>query len=114
MARSPFRIKPYKHPRLKFVVRSKLSGKWHRRFFKTKREAQTYAELKEIELHNQGKEGVMFPAELRVMAHRAKEKLERSGKTNDAHKKFYLKHPGKEKRSVPVEQAVNELLANKQ
>src|SRR4029453_258947 len=114
MARSPFRIKPYKHPRLKFVVRSKLSGKWHRRFFKTKREAQTYAELKEIELHNQGKEGVMFPAELRVMAHRAKDRLERYGKTIDDATNFYLKHLETEKQSVPVEQAVNEVLANKQ
>jgi hypothetical protein len=61
-------IKPYKHPWLKFVVRSKLSGKWERKFFRTKAEAQTYVRLKEVELLNQGREGATFPSSLRVMA----------------------------------------------
>jgi integrase len=114
MARSQFRIKSYKHPRLKFVVRSKITGKWQRKFFKTKREAETYVELKQIELLNQGKEGMMFPAELRVMAHRAKDRLEPYGKTIDDAAEFYLKHLQAEKRSVPVEHAVDELIANRQ
>jgi hypothetical protein len=42
MGKRQFRIKAYKHPYLKFVVRSKLSGKWERKFFRTKAEAQTY------------------------------------------------------------------------
>jgi integrase len=113
MAKSPFRIKPYKHPRLKFVVRSKITGKWHRKFFETKREAQTYVELKEIELLNQGKEGVLFPAELRVMAHRAKDRLEPHGKTIDDATEFYLKHLDTEKQSVPIEQAADELIRNR-
>jgi hypothetical protein len=41
MAKRHFRVKPYKHPRLKFVVRSKVTGKWERRFFQTKAEAET-------------------------------------------------------------------------
>jgi integrase len=113
MAKAPFRIKPYRHSRLKFVVRDKLTGKWRRKFFKTEREAKTYVQLKEIELLNQGKEGVMFPAEIRVMAHRAKAQLEPLGKTIDDAVEFYLKHVETEKGSVSVEQAVDELIQNR-
>jgi hypothetical protein len=68
MAKS-FRVKKYKdknRPNLKFVVRSNVSGKWERRFFETQAEAKTYAAQKEIELLNQGTEGMKFPTELRV------------------------------------------------
>ena len=109
----PFRIKPYKHPFLKFVVRDKITGKWRRKFFRTQREAKTYVELREIELHNQGKEGVMFPADLRVMAHRASQQLEPYGKTIDDAVAHYLKHLQTERGSVPVRQAVDELLQNR-
>jgi hypothetical protein len=63
-----YRIKPYKHPRLKFVVRSKISGRWERKFFVTKGEAQTYVSLKEAELPNQGREGATFSSALRHLA----------------------------------------------
>jgi hypothetical protein len=33
-----FRVKAYKHPRLKFVVRGKVAGKWQRKYFETKGE----------------------------------------------------------------------------
>jgi integrase len=113
MKKQQFRIKPYKHPFLKFVVRDKLKGKWRRKFFRTQREAKTYVEMKEIELHNEGKEGVMFPADLRVMAHRASQQLEPYGKTIDDAARFYLKHLDSEKRSILVEQAVDELIQNR-
>src|SRR4029077_17630475 len=113
MKKQQFRIKSYKHPFLKFVVRDKLTGKWRRKFFRTHREAKTYVELKEIELHNEGKEGVMFPASLRVVAHRARQQLEPYGKSIDDAVGFYLKHLDSEKRSVPVEQAIDELILNR-
>ncbi len=113
MAKSQFRIKPYKHPRLKFVVRSKITGKWQRKFFETKGKAQTYVDLKEIELHNNGREGVMFPAELRVMAERANRDLEPYGKTIADAVDHFLKYLFAESRSVSVRQAVEELLANR-
>jgi hypothetical protein len=57
VAKPAYRIKKYKHPRLKYVVRSKISGKWERKFFQTKAEAETYVQQKDIELLNQdGKE----------------------------------------------------------
>ena len=81
MAKRRFRVKPYRHPRLKFVVRSNVTGKWERRFFRTKAEAETYAAQKEIELLNQGSEAMAFPTELRVMAQRAARQLAEYKKT---------------------------------
>src|SRR6266516_2558504 len=83
MAEKHFRIKKYKssnRPNLKFVVRSNVAGKWERRFFETQAEAKTYAAQKEIELLNQGTEGMNFPTELRVMAQRASQLLSQYGK----------------------------------
>lgn len=113
MAKPAFRIKPYKHPRLKFVVRSKLSGKWERKFFTSKTEAQTYAELRETELLNQGKEAVVFPSWLRVMAQREQDRLNQVGKTLTDAADFYLNHLEATSRSVSIEQAVSELLQNR-
>src|SRR5436309_15341607 len=114
MAEKHFRIKKYKdhnRPKLKFVVRSNVTGgKWERRFFATEAEAKTYAAQKEIELLNQGTEGMNFPTELRVMAQRASKQLESYRKTIDDAVQFYLKHLETEKQSVPVEQAVDELI----
>jgi integrase len=108
-----FRIKPYKHPRLKFVVRSNATGKWERRFFQTKAEAETYAAQKEIELLNQGTEGVAFPTELRVMARRAANQLAEYKKTISDAAEFYLKHLDATTRSVPLTVAMNELIENR-
>lgn len=41
--RPPFRVKPYRHDKYKFVVRAKLLGHWERRYFKTEAEAQAFA-----------------------------------------------------------------------
>src|SRR5262249_28258454 len=100
-------------PNLKFVVRSNVTGKWERRFFQTQAEAKTYAAQKEIELLNQGTEDMNFPAELRVMAQRGNKQLESYRKTIDDAVRFYLAHLETENGSVPVRQAIDELLRNK-
>jgi integrase len=100
-------------PHLKRMVRCKVAGKWARRFFKNEREAKTYVDLRRIELRNHGEEGIMFPAELRVMAQRAKDQLEPFGKTIDDALDFYIKHLAADSRSIPVRQAVDELIANR-
>ncbi len=41
--RPPFRVKPYRHDKYKFVVRAKLLGHWERRYFKTEAEAEAFA-----------------------------------------------------------------------
>jgi integrase len=113
MARRNFRIKPYKHPILKFVVRSNVTGKWERRFFRTKAEAQTYTAQKEIELLNQGSEGLAFPTELRVMAQRAARQLAQYKKTISDAAQFYVRHLEATTRSVPIAVAIRELVENR-
>lgn len=113
MAKSVFRIKPYKHPRLKWVVRSKLSGKWKRKFFETEKTAKTYVELKEIELLNQGREGATFSTALRVMAQRENDRLEKFGKTITDATDFYIRHLEATAKSVPFTVAMDGLIANR-
>jgi integrase len=113
MAKRHFRIKPYQHPRLKFVVRSNVTGKWERRFFRTKAEAETYAAQKEIELLNQGSEAMAFPTELRVMAQRAARQLAQYKKTISDAVDFYVRHLDATTRSVPLAVATRELIENR-
>jgi hypothetical protein len=92
MPKPAFTIKPYnaaKAPHLKFVVRSKLSGDWKRKFFEKKSEAQTYVTLRETELANQGREGAVSPSWLRVMAERESERLAAFEKTLTDATDFY-------------------------
>ena len=48
-----FRIKPYAHPKYKFVVRAKLAGKWKRSYFRSEAEAAAYAGKQNISLEKQ-------------------------------------------------------------
>ena len=48
-----FRVKPYAHPKYKFLVRAKLAGKWKRSYFKSEAEAAAYAANQNVSLENQ-------------------------------------------------------------
>jgi integrase len=113
MPKSAYRIKRYKHPRLKYVVRSKINGKWARKFFETKAEAETYVQQKEIELLNQGREGVQFPSWLRIQAQQGQDRLQPHGKTIADAVDFYIKHLEATQRSAKVLQALDELIENR-
>jgi integrase len=113
VAKPAYRIKKYKHPHLKYVVRSKISGKWERKFFQTKAEAETYVQQKEIELLNQGREGVQFPSWLRIQAQQGKDRLQPHGKTISDAVDFYIKHLEATQKSAKVSQAVEELIENR-
>jgi hypothetical protein len=108
-----FRLKPYKHPRLKWVVRAKIAGTWVRKYFEKKGEAETYRDQKNIELENQGRESVEFSSTLRVAALRAQERLAPHGKTIDDAVDYYVDHLTKLKKSVLLTQAMNELIENR-
>jgi integrase len=82
--RVPFRLKPYRdanRPKLKFVVNFLEHRRRTRRFFETKREAETFSQQKTVELQNQGREGVEFPSWVRIMAGECNDLLEPFGKT---------------------------------
>jgi integrase len=114
MPKPAYRIKAYKHPRLKYVVRSKIGGKWERKFFWTKGEAQTYVEQKEIELLNQGREGVQFPTRLRVAAQQGQERLQPYEKTISDAVDFYVQHLEATQKSAKVSEALKELIENRE
>lgn len=113
MRKAPFRVKPYSHPSLKFVVRSTLTGRTERKFFRTRAEAETYARLRTTELLNQGREGVAFPTWLRVMAEREHQRLVPFDKTISDAVTFFVAHLESVARSVPLARAVEELIENR-
>lgn len=108
-----FRLKAYKHPRLKWVVRAKIAGKWVRKYFEKKAEAETYRDQKNVELENQGRESVEFSSALRVAAVRAQERLAPFGKSIDDAIEHYLDYLKKLEKSVPLTQAKDELIQNR-
>ena len=82
--KAPFRIRPYRdtnRPALKFVVNCQENGKRARKFFETKREAETFTQARNIEFQNQGREGAEFPSWLRIMAGECNERLQTHGRT---------------------------------
>lgn len=76
-----------------------------------KKKAETYAELKEIELLNQGKEGVLFSTEDRILSQRAVQILKPYGKTVLDAAEFYARHLKTISGSRKVSEVVSELLA---
>ena len=108
-----FRVKAYKHERLKFVVRGKVAGKWQRRYFETRGEATTYAQKQNTLLLNEGRRGVEFPSWLRLSAERAYETLLPWGKTIEDALHFYVSHLEKAKRAVALRSAIDELIKNR-
>jgi integrase len=113
VGRPAYRIKKYKHPRLKYVVRSKISVKWERKFFETKAEAKTYVQQKEVELLNQGREATQFPSWLRIEAQQGQERLQPHGKTISDAVDFYEKHLEATQKSAKVSRALDELIENR-
>src|SRR6266487_4626901 len=62
-------------PRLKFVVNYREDRKRKRSFFETKGKASGFADQRNIELRNEGREHAEFPAALRIMAKECAGKL---------------------------------------
>src|SRR4051812_15063553 len=56
VTRPTFRVKPYVHPKYKFVVRAKLAGKWRRSYFKTETEAMAFARQRNAESQSKEKD----------------------------------------------------------
>ena len=111
------RVRPYRdstRPQLKYVVNVKEQGKRARRFFETKREAETFAELKNVQLMNGGKEAANFPSALRVMAGEAASILAPFNRTIMDAVNFYLPHLQARNRTCTFQALTDELLAVKE
>ncbi len=115
--KASYRIKPYRdanRPLLKFVVNFKDSGKRARRFFETKKEAETFTQQKSVALMNQGREGAEFSSSLRVMALECADLLQPFGKTLREATDHFLESLRASARSCTAAELVAELLATKQ
>ena len=107
------KVRPYRdnrRPHLKYVVNVKEEGKRSRSFFETKREAETFAEQKNIELLNGGIEAAQFPSALRVMARDAATTLGPFGKNIRDAVGFYLPHLQAMNRTCTFRALTDELL----
>lgn len=92
--------------RYKFVVRGKLNGKYVRKYFATKKEATTWADIKNIETLNQGIEHAGFSTELRMQAQAAAELLKPHGATLIEAVRIALPILETRRKSIPVNEAV--------
>jgi integrase len=110
------KVRPYRdsqRPHLKYVVNVKEEGKRSRSFFETKKEADTFAEQKNIELLNGGIEAAQFSSALRVMAREAATTLAPFGKNIRDAVKFYLPHLQAMNRTCTFGALTDELLIAK-
>src|SRR3977135_3654490 len=111
------KVRPYRdsqRPHLRYVVNVKEEGKRSRSFFETKKEADTFAEQKNIELLNGGIEAAQFPSALRVMAREAATTLAPFGKTIRDAITFYLPHLQAINRTCTAVQLAEELVKVKE
>ena len=114
--KTPFRLKPYKdatRPNLRFIVTFRETGKRKRKFFETRRDAETFTQARNVEFQNQGREGSEFPAALRVMAGDGAERLAPFGKTLKDAVDHYLAFLVASARSCTIAELVAELVAAK-
>ena len=114
--KAPFRLRPYRdsnRPTLRFVVNFQENGKRARKFFETKREADTFTQARNIEFQNQGREGAEFPSWLRVMANDCNARLKAHGRTIKDATDHFIAFLEASAKSCTVAELVAELLAAK-
>jgi integrase len=102
-----------KRPHLNFVVNTKEGGKRSRQFFEAKKDAETFAQQKNIELLSGGQEAAGFPAALRIMASEAAKQLSPFGKSITDAVEFYLPHLQATNRSCDLKKLASELIETK-
>jgi integrase len=111
------RVRRYNHkkfPHLKFVVNYKEAGKRKRKFFEKRDHADTFADEKNIERHNEGIEHAEFPAALRIMSQECSAALSAFGKTIKDATEHFIGHLKASEKSCSAVQLVRELVAAKE
>ena len=96
--------------RYKFVVRGRLNGKYARKYFSKKKEAETWAEIKNIETRNQGIEHAEFSTALRMQAQTAEQLLEPHGVSLLEAVRIALPILESRGKSIPVQAALDQFL----
>ena len=114
--KTPFRLRPYRdsnRPDLRFVVNYQENGKRARKFFETKRDAETFTQARNVEFQNQGREGAEFPSWLRIMANACHERLHPRGRTLKDATDHFLAYLDASEKSCTVAELVAELIKAK-
>jgi integrase len=111
--RKRFRVKKYKWASRRYVVEGRENGKRSRRFFNTKGEAAAYADLKNIELENKGREHAESDSRLRDMAQSCADKLQAFGKTIEDATVHFIAHLQAIEKSCTVAVLMDEVIAKK-
>ena len=100
-------------PQLKWVVNYREDGKRKRKFFEAKAEAQNFADEKNIDLINKGRDHAEFPEALRIMAQECADRLKMFGKTIADATGYFITHLEAIERSCTVAALVDEAIAAK-
>ena len=114
MSRPVYRIYPSSEGggRYRYVVRGKLNGKFARKYFATKRDAETWAEIKNIEALNQGTEHAGFSTSLRMQAQAAAQLLEPHQISLIEAVRIALPILDARKKSIPIGAALEQFLTD--
>jgi integrase len=116
--KATYRVRPYKcasRPHIKAVVNWKNEHeKRERKFFATIKEAETYAQQRNTELFNQGRESLEFPTWLRVMAQECHSQLSAKGRSLRDATEHYLAYLERLAVSVPLAKATASFIAAKE
>lgn len=99
--------------RYHFIVRARVAGRWTRRYFESKKPAETYAQIKNIEIENQGRESAEFPTWLRVMAADCHADLRPFQKTIRDATDHFLASLNASQKSCNIDQLATELIEAK-
>lgn len=108
-----YKVKPYGWNGYDYCVESFIEGRRRRRMFKTRREAVTWAQLRNIEVANSGLNALSISEEMRVQVQRSLLMLEPYGKTLEEAVRAALPIFEAERSSETVENAVKSLVAVK-
>jgi integrase len=109
--RGQFKITPCVHRRNKYLVTGYTNGQRIRTFFRTKLEAETFAEQKNIELQNFGHELSFMPTALRTEAITCAERLAPFGMTLTRVTQIWLDHNDWRSKSVLVKDGIQKFFA---
>jgi integrase len=109
------RIEPYRHSATsRFVLEGyRENGKRVRKFFKTKREAETELGKIQTRLANEGTAGLSISTDLRVMAAKCAEDLKPFGKTLADATAFYIDYLKRTERSCTFAELIASFIAAK-
>jgi integrase len=104
--RGRFKVTPCVHGRNKYIVTGYTNGRRIRTFFRTKLEAETFAEGRNIELQNFGHELSVMPSALRSEALTCSERLAPFGVTITQVTDIWLGHNDWRAKSVLVKEGI--------